>query len=555
MIAMKIVIVGGVAAGMSAAARLRRLDEKAEIVVFERGDAVSFANCGLPYYISGVIADRDELLLQTPESFFARFNVIAKVRHEVVNIDKSARRVLVKNLNSGEEFWEHYDKLVLAPGAEPVRPLIPGIDDKRIFTLRNLADTDAIKKFVTTKKPKRAVVVGAGFIGLEMAESLHHLGIKVDIVEALPQVMNVVDPEIAAAVSAHIIEKGVGLYLSRSVTKFSATAEGLQLDLSDGKKLSADFVMLSIGVRPESALAKNAGLDIGARGEILVNEHLQTSDANIYAGGDAIGTKNLVTLSMGITPLAGPANKQGRMIADNIVHGNGRRFSGTIGTGIAKVFDIAVGGTGVSEKILVANGIKFESALVHVGSHAGYYPGAQTLTLKLIFAPSDGKIFGAQVVGFDGVDRRLDVLALAVHKGLTVYDLEEYEHAYAPPFSSAKDPVNVAAYVASNILGGRLRTVSPTIFRANGSGDAVLLDVRTEGEVKAGAIPGAMNIPVDNLRSRLAEISRNKPVIVYCGVGLRAYVATRILMQSGFDDVVSLAGGYRTWRLLAGTGG
>jgi NADPH-dependent 2,4-dienoyl-CoA reductase/sulfur reductase-like enzyme/rhodanese-related sulfurtransferase len=552
---MKIVIVGGVAAGMSAAARLRRLDEKAEIVVFERGDAVSFANCGLPYYISGVIADRDELLLQTPESFFARFNVIAKVRHEVVNIDKSARRVLVKNLNSGEEFWEHYDKLVLAPGAEPVRPLIPGIDDKRIFTLRNLADTDAIKKFVTTKKPKRAVVVGAGFIGLEMAESLHHLGIKVDIVEALPQVMNVVDPEIAAAVSAHIIEKGVGLYLSRSVTKFSATAEGLQLDLSDGKKLSADFVMLSIGVRPESALAKNAGLDIGARGEILVNEHLQTSDANIYAGGDAIGTKNLVTLSMGITPLAGPANKQGRMIADNIVHGNGRRFSGTIGTGIAKVFDIAVGGTGVSEKILVANGIKFESALVHVGSHAGYYPGAQTLTLKLIFAPSDGKIFGAQVVGFDGVDRRLDVLALAVHKGLTVYDLEEYEHAYAPPFSSAKDPVNVAAYVASNILGGRLRTVSPTIFRANGSGDAVLLDVRTEGEVKAGAIPGAMNIPVDNLRSRLAEISRNKPVIVYCGVGLRAYVATRILMQSGFDDVVSLAGGYRTWRLLAGTGG
>lgn len=547
---MKVVIVGGVAGGMSAAARLRRLDEAADILVFERGEAVSFANCGLPYYIGGVIEDRDELLLQTPESFEARFRVKVKVRHEVVSIDKIARTVLVRDLNTGKEFFEEYDRLVLSPGAEPVRPSIPGIDHKRIFMLRNLRDTDAIKSFVTAHRPKRAVVVGAGFIGLEMAENLHHLGIGVDVVEAMPQVMNVVDPEIAAPVALHMIEKGVGVHLSQSVTRFADSDGALRLSLSSGVVLDADFVILSIGVKPESELARGAGLALGGRGGIAVNEFLQTSDPNIYAAGDAIETKNLVTTAMGLVPLAGPANKQGRMIADNIVLGNKRSFSGTIGTGIAKVFDVTVGATGASEKYLAASAIPFKIALVHVGSHAGYYPGAEMLTIKLLFSPDNGRVLGAQVVGGSGVDRRLDVLALAVHKGLSIFDLEEYEHAYAPPFSSAKDPVNVAAYVATNIMAGRLRTVGPTAFRKQGLGDAVLIDVRTAGEVARGTIPGAIFIPVDELRSRLSEVPKGKAVLVFCAVGLRAYVAARILMQSGFDDVSSLAGGYRTWKAL-----
>jgi NADPH-dependent 2,4-dienoyl-CoA reductase/sulfur reductase-like enzyme/rhodanese-related sulfurtransferase len=551
---MKVVIVGGVAAGMSAAARLRRLDERAEITVFERGEAVSFANCGLPYYISGVIENRDELLLQTPESLYARFRIDVKIRHEVVRIDAAKSKVEVRDLVSGKVFEQTYDKLVLSPGAEPVRPPILGLSEsKRFFTLRNMSDTDAIKTFVTKHKVASAVVIGAGFIGLEMVESLHHLGAKVSLVEALPQVMNVVDAEIAAPVTLALRKNGVEVHLSDSVKQVRDVENGVDLTLASGKVLKADMAILSVGVRPESTLAKMAGLRIGERGGIWVNEFLQTSDPAIYAAGDAIETKNLVTGKYGITPLAGPANKQGRLIADNIVLGNRRKFEGTIGTGIAKVFDLAVGSTGANEKLLRAEGIPFETVLIHPGSHAGYYPGAQTVTLKLLYSPVDGRILGAQAVGREGVDRRLDVLALAVHKGLTVSDLEEYEHVYAPPFSGAKDPVNLAAYVASNVMAERLKTISQSQLAEHQRSGAVLLDVRTPGEVRHGTIPGAMNVPVDELRERLGEVPKDKPLVVFCAVGLRAYVATRVLMQHGFSDVKSLSGGYYTYQQLEKT--
>jgi NADPH-dependent 2,4-dienoyl-CoA reductase/sulfur reductase-like enzyme/rhodanese-related sulfurtransferase len=432
-----------------------------------------------------------------------------------------------------------------------VRPPIPGLESKKVFTLRNMTDTDAIKAFVKGHKLGSAVVIGAGFIGLEMAENLHHLGAKVAVVEALPQVMNVVDPEIAATVALHMREKGVDLYLSQSVTSIREGADGLEISLSSGKVLKSEMAILSIGVKPESTLAKMAGLKLGERGGIWVNEFMQTSDAHIYAAGDAVETKNLVTGKFGITPLAGPANKQGRLVADNIVFGNTRKFEGTVGTGIAKVFDIAVGATGANEKLLRAEGIPFESVLIHPGSHAGYYPGAQTVTIKMLFSPVDGRILGAQAVGLEGVDRRLDVFALAVHKGLTVSDLEEYEHVYAPPFSGAKDPVNLAAYVASNIVAGRLKTITQTDVRNLSTEANVLIDVRTPGEVARGTIPGAINVPVDELRQRLNDIPRGKPVVVFCAVGLRAYVATRILLQSGFQDVKSVSGGYYTYRQLA----
>ncbi len=544
---LKIVIVGGVAGGMSAAARLRRQSEEAEIVVFERGEAVSFANCGLPYYIGDVIQDRAELLLQTPASLKARFNIDVKIRHEVVSIDRNRKSVSVRDLASGKVFEEHYDKLVLSPGAEALRPPIPGLNSSRVFTLRNMSDTDAIKKFVTERRLKNAVVIGAGFIGLEMAENLCHLGARVSVIEALPQVMNVVDPEIAATVALHMREKGVELFLSQSVVSVRDNVDGLEITLSSGKTLQTEMAILSIGVKPESQLAKLAGLAIGDRGGILVNEFLQTSDEHIYAAGDAVETKNMVTGKVGITPLAGPANKQGRLIADNIAFGNVRKFRGTIGTGIAKVFDLSVGSTGANEKTLGAAGIPFESVLIHPASHAGYYPGAQTITIKMLFSPVDGCILGAQAVGQEGVDRRLDVLALAVHKGLTVADLEEYEHVYAPPFSGAKDPVNLAAYVAINVLSGRLNTLTLVDFEKIDRNTVTVVDVRTRGEFEAGSILGALNIPVDKLRERLSQIPTGKPVIVFCAVGLRAYVSARILMQSGFSNVRSLSGGYYSY--------
>lgn len=547
---MKVVIVGGVAGGMSAAARLRRLSEQAQIVVFERGEAVSFANCGLPYYISGVIEHRDELLLQTPESLKARFNIDVRVRHEVLEIVPEEKKVRVRDLSSGNTFEETYDNLVLSPGAEPVRPPIPGLESARVFTLRNMGDTDKIKRFVSEHKSGSAVVIGAGFIGLEMAESLRHVGMKVSVVEAMPQVMNVVDPEIASTVANHMREHGVELHLSQSVTAVREHPSELEVQLSGGNNIKCDMVILSIGVKPESGLAKTAGLKLGERGGILVNEFLQTSNEFIYAAGDAVEIRNLVTGETGVVPLAGPANKQGRLIADNIVHRNSRKFRGAVGTGIAKVFDLAVGATGANEKLLRARSIPFESVIVHPGSHAGYYPGAQTVTIKLLFSPVDGRILGAQAVGLEGVDRRLDVLALAVHKGLTVADLEEYEHVYAPPFSGAKDPVNLAAYVASNILAGRLKTISQSEVRAINPQDVTLVDVRTPGEVARGTIPGSVNIPVDDMRQQLSRIPRDKPVVVFCAVGLRAYVAARILMQSGFADVKSVSGGYYTYRQM-----
>jgi NADPH-dependent 2,4-dienoyl-CoA reductase/sulfur reductase-like enzyme/rhodanese-related sulfurtransferase len=544
---MKVVIVGGVAGGMSAAARLRRNGEDIAIRVFEKGPYVSFANCGLPYHIGDVIAERDALLLQTPESFKARFNVDVSVGHEVVAIHPSEKTVRVRDLCTGREFVESYDKLVLSPGAEPIRPRLPGIESNRIFVLRNIPDTDKIKGYIQREKPRRALVVGAGFIGLEMAENLRDIGLEVTIVEAAPQVLGVLDFEMAAFAHHELQSKGVRLYCGDSVVGFVDEKAGIRATLASGTVVEADFVVMSIGVRPDSGLAQSAGLRLGERGGIWVDEFLRTSDSNIYAVGDAIEVRHLVSNRYGPIPLAGPANKQGRLVADNIAYGDKRTFAGAIGTSIAKIFDLAAGATGLSERLLKVEKIPYLSCIVHAGHHAGYYPGASILSVKLLFAPDTGTILGAQVVGRDGVDRRLDLFSLAIQKRMTVRDLEEFEHTYAPPFSSAKDPANLVGYVAANVLADRLRLVSWNDVAELRKAGAALVDVRTPGEFAHGRIEGAVNVPVDELRQRLGELPRDKKLVVYCGVGLRAYVACRILVQSGFTDVVNLTGGYRTY--------
>ena len=545
---MKYLIIGGVAGGATTAARLRRMDEQSQIVMFERGEHVSYANCGLPYYIGGTIADRDKLFLQTPQSFGARFNVDVRVSSEVVAINRAAKTISVKKLLTGEVYDEAYDKLVLSPGAEPVRPPLAGINLDGIFTLRNVTDTDRIKRYVTDRNIRRAVVVGAGFIGLEMAENLHQLGILVSIVEMSEQVMTPLDYSMASIVHQHLKTKNVEFFLKEAVTSFRQDGDQLLVSLRSGRELPADMVVLSIGVRPENRLAKEAGLDIGVTGGIKVDEYLQTSDPSIYAVGDAIEFENPITRRPTITYLAGPANRQGRICADNLVLGNKVAYKGSIATAIAKVFDITVGSTGVAGKTLKKEGIPYLESTTHSASHAGYYPGAIPMSIKIMYAPDTGKLYGAQVVGYEGTDKRLDMLATVIKNSGTIYDLIDIEHAYAPPYSSAKDPVNIAGYVAENILKGRMKPIYWRQLIGDDASSYFLLDVRTRDEYQLGTIPGAINIPLDELRQHLNELPKDRPIAVFCAVGLRGHVASRILLQAGFAEVYNLSGGYKTYQ-------
>ena len=543
---MNYLIIGGVAGGATVAARLRRMDEKANIILFERGKYVSYANCGLPYYIGDTINNREKLFVQTAKGFTDRFRIDIRTEQEVTAIRPDKKEVEIKNLSTGETYTETYDKLVLSPGAEPLRPGIEGIGSKKIFTLRNVPDTDTIKNYVNTENPKRAIVVGGGFIGLEMAENLHDLGIQVDVVEMANQVMAPLDFSMAAIVHRQLTDKGVGLHLEDGVSRFEEKDGGVTVHLRSGKQIATDMVLLSIGVRPETKLAKDAGLAIGERGGIAVNDYMQNSDADIYALGDAVEVRHLVTGQPALIPLAGPANKQGRIVADNIVFGNKKKYPGSIGTSIAKVFDLTVAAAGANAKLLQQNNIPYISSYTHGASHAGYYPGAVPLSIKILFAPENGKLLGAQIVGFNGVDKRIEMLAQVIQRGGTVHDLAELEHAYAPPYSSAKDPVNMAGFVAENILNKKSRIIQWREL-AELPADTIRIDVRTHDEYKLGTIPGFINIPVDELREHLDELPKEKPIVVTCAVGLRGYLAYRILVQNGFKHVRNLSGGYKTW--------
>lgn len=544
---MKYLIIGAVAGGASAAARLRRLNEKAEIVLFEKSDYVSYANCGLPYYIGNVIKERNKLFVQTAEGFRRRFAVDVRVCTEVTAVDARNKTVTAVHLPSGRSYTEAYDKLVLSPGAEPVRPPLPGLHLKGIFTVRNVADTDRIKAFVQQLPGGRAVVIGGGFVGLEMTENLHRLGMDLTVVEAGRQVLAPLDYPMAALVQQHLRANGVRLYLNTTVRGFERQNGQLAVLLAGGESVAADAVILSVGVRPDTRLAVAAGLKTGPAGGIWVNEYLQTSDPDIYAVGDAIEFENPLTGTSTSAFLAGPANKQGRICANNIVLGNVQRYEGSIQTAIAKIFDLTAGTTGVAARHLRAAGTAHRVSTTYSGSHAGYYPGARPLTIQVVFSPGNGRLLGAQVVGTDGVDKRLDLLSSVIKRGGTVYDLAEIEHGYAPPFSSAKDPVNIAGFAAENVLLNRM-----PVFYWNevpaAAADAVLLDVRTEKEYSDGFIDGAVNIPLDELRGRLHELPAGKPLFVYCQIGLRGYLASRILLQSGFDAVYNLSGGYRLWQ-------
>ncbi len=543
---MNYLIIGGVAGGATVAARLRRMDEKANIILFERGKYVSYANCGLPYYIGDTINNREKLFVQTAKGFTDRFRIDIRTEQEVTAIRPDKKEVEIKNLSTGETYTETYDKLVLSPGAEPLRPGIEGIGSKKIFTLRNVPDTDTIKNYVNTENPKRAIVVGGGFIGLEMAENLYDLGIQVDVVEMANQVMAPLDFSMAAIVHRQLTDKGVGLHLEDGVSRFEEKDGGVIVHLRSGKQIATDMVLLSIGVRPETKLAKDAGLAIGERGGIAVNDYMQTSDADIYALGDAVEVRHLVTGQPALIPLAGPANKQGRIVADNIVFGNKKKYPGSIGTSIAKVFDLTVAAAGANAKLLQQNNIPYISSYTHGASHTGYYPGAVPLSIKILFAPENGKLLGAQIVGFNGVDKRIEMLAQVIQRGGTVHDLAELEHAYAPPYSSAKDPVNMAGFVAENILNKKSRIIQWREL-AELPADTIRIDVRTHDEYKLGTIPGFINIPVDELREHLDELPKEKPIVVTCAVGLRGYLAYRILVQNGFKHVRNLSGGYKTW--------
>lgn len=543
---MNYLIIGGVAGGATVAARLRRMDEKANIILLERGKYVSYANCGLPYYIGDTINNREKLFVQTAKGFTDRFRIDIRTEQEVTAIRPDKKEVEIKNLSTGETYTETYDKLVLSPGAEPLRPGIEGIGSKKIFTLRNVPDTDTIKNYVNTENPKRAIVVGGGFIGLEMAENLYDLGIQVDVVEMANQVMAPLDFSMAAIVHRQLTDKGVGLHLEDGVSRFEEKDGGVTVHLRSGKQIATDMVLLSIGVRPETKLAKDAGLAIGERGGIAVNDYMQTSDADIYALGDAVEVRHLETGQPALIPLAGPANKQGRIVADNIVFGNKKKYPGSIGTSIAKVFDLTVAAAGANAKLLQQNNIPYISSYTHGASHAGYYPGAVPLSIKILFAPENGKLLGAQIVGFNGVDKRIEMLAQVIQRGGTVHDLAELEHAYAPPYSSAKDPVNMAGFVAENILNKKSQIIQWREL-AELPADTIRIDVRTHDEYKLGTIPGFINIPVDELREHLDELPKEKPIVVTCAVGLRGYLAYRILVQNGFKHVRNLSGGYKTW--------
>ncbi|MFN8309220.1 MAG: FAD-dependent oxidoreductase [Chitinophagales bacterium] len=540
---MKYIIIGAVAGGASAAARLRRLDEAAAIVLFEKGAYISYANCGLPYYIGEVIEKREKLFVQTAASFNQRFRIDVRIKTEILSIDPKLKKVTALRLDTGEKYEEHYDKLILSPGAEPIRPPLPGISLPGIFTLRNVADTDLIKAYVDRFRNGKAVVVGAGFIGLEMAENLHALGMDVTIIEMGNQILAPLDTAMARMVENHVIAKGVHLKLEQAVSGFSEANGAISVMLQSGETLPADVVMLSIGVRADTRLAAAAGLRIGEAKGIWVNEYLQTSDASIYAVGDAIEFPNPITGKSMNTYLAGPANKQGRICANNVVLGNQFKYEGAINTAIVKVFDLTVGSAGMASKHLKAAGMAHQVSITHSGSHAGYYPGAQQMSIQLAFSPS-GSMLGAQVVGYEGADKRLDVLSGIIQNKGNISDLTDFEHAYAPPYSSAKDPVNIAGFVAENILTERVRTVQWDEIAAT---DFFILDVRTAAEFAKGALPHAVNIPVDTLRGRLSEIPNDRKILVYCQVGLRGYLAYRILAQCGYNQLYNLSGGYTTW--------
>lgn len=543
----KYLIVGGVAGGATAAARIRRLTEEAEIVLFEKGNYISYANCGLPYYIGGVIEDRDRLFVQTPASFGQRFNIDIRTQSEVTAIDPANKLVTVRKAD-GETYTESYDKLLLSPGASPVIPPLPGIDSEGIFTLRNVTDTDRIKAYLTQHRVKRAVVVGGGFIGLEMAENLKHAGAQVAVVEMANQVMAPIDYSMAALVHEHLLQQDVKLYLEQTVEAFSRKGDELTVHFKSGINLHADLVLLSIGVRPETRIAQEAGLKIGEARGIWVDEYLQTSAPDVYAVGDAIEYPHPLSGKPWLNFLAGPANRQARIVADNMVLGHHTPYEGSIGTAIAKVFDMTVASTGLPAKRLKQMGIPYLSATIHQGARAGYYPGSLQMDIKITFSPTDGKLLGAQIVGYDGVDTRIDQYALSIKQGGTVADLTQLEHAYAPPFSSAKDPVAISGYVASNILSGKMNALYWRELQQADLSKVTLVDVRTADEYDLGTIPGAVNIPVDDLRQRLHEIPADRPVWLFCGVGLRGYIASNILKGHGYTEVRNLVGGIKTYK-------
>jgi len=516
----KLLIIGGVAGGATAAARARRLDEHAEIILFERGEHISFANCGLPYYIGEVIKDREDLLVTTPEEFKARYNIDIRIFSEVTSIDRKNKLVTVKNICTSETYTERYDKIILSPGAEPVKPPLEGIGLENIYNLRNIPDSDKIKAHIDMKKPASAVVVGGGFIGLEMAETLVQRGVKTTILEMLDQVMAPIDYEMASMVHAHLKENGIDCELENGVKSFAQKGDHVVVSTTKGHDIECDMVILSIGVKPENKLAREAGLDIGERGGIKVDSTMRTSDPDIYAVGDAVEVRDFITGLPTMTALAGPANKQGRIAADNAL-GRKTMFRGTMGTSVVKIFDFTVASTGASEKVLKQNKIPYLASYTHSGSHASYYPDANMMAIKLIFSPSSGRIFGAQIVGMDGVDKRIDVLATAIHGSMTVYDLEELELAYAPPYSSAKDPVNIAGFVAANILKGDVKNIYWNDLSGLNTNGNVLLDVRNQDELDtAGYIEGSLHIPLPELRQKLPELDKEKTYILFCAIGL-----------------------------------
>ena len=538
---MKVVIVGGVAGGATAAARIRRLDEQAEIVVFERSGYISYANCGLPYYIGGVIEDPEELTLQTPESFFSRFRIHMKVHHEVTAIHPDKKTVSVKNLETGEIFEESYDKLLLSPGAKPVWPDLPGIDSEKLFTLRSVEDTFRIKNFINDRSPRSAIMVGGGFIGLEVAENLRELGMDVTIIQQSRQLLNPFDADMASFIHAEMRKHGVKLALGHSVEGFAERDGGLDVLLKDHAPLHADMVVLAIGVTPESALAKDAGLALGLKGSILVNDHMETSIPDIYAVGDAVQVKHYVTGEGALIALAGPANKQGRIAADNICGGDSR-YLGSQGSSVIKVFDMTAATTGINETTAKKAGLDVDTVILSPMSHAGYYPGGKPM--KVVFEKGTYRLLGAQIVGYEGVDKRMDVLATAIHAGLKATRLKDLDLTYAPPYSSAKDPVNMAGFMIENISKGLKQWHMEDAAKLPRDGSVTLLDTRTAGEYSRGHIEGFRNIPVDELRERIREIEAGKPVYVICQSGLRSYIATRILEGYGFE-AYNFAGGFR----------
>lgn len=545
----KVVIIGGVAGGASCAARLRRLDEEANIVLLERGEYISYANCGLPYHVGDVIKSRDALLLQTPEAMKKKFKVDVRVKNEVLSINREKNTVTIKRVDTGETYEEIYDTLVISTGSSPIRPPIPGIDSSRIQTLWTVSDADRIRTMVYEQGIKTAAVIGGGFIGLEMAENLWNAGIKVYLIEAMDQVMAPLDYEMAQLLHNNILRNSVQLYLGDGVSSFTEETDGINIALKSGKTVSVDLVILSIGVRPNSELAKAAGLKLNARGGIVVDDTLKTSDFNIYAVGDVIEVANFISKERTMIPLAGPANKQGRIAANNI-SGSGERYEGTQGTTVAKVFDLTAAATGSNEKVLqkrgLAKGKDYESLIITQNSHASYYPGAMPMTLKLLFSMDGKQIFGAQIVGRDGVDKRIDTLAVALRLGAGIDDLKKLEFAYAPPYSSAKDPINMAGFVAENVISGLVQFSEWDVAERNPS--AILLDVRENAELMAFSLPHATHIPLGQLRDRLDELDRTKEIVTFCAIGVRSYNAARILMQHGFKNVKLYPAGIRFYQ-------